>query len=669
MLAALLPVMLFAQWIPCNKPLGGSVQSLATYDNNIWIGTEAGGVYRSADDGQTWIAANNGLLNDDFQRNIKCLQPMATKILAGTSIGLFYRNTATSPWTATNITMNQTTLPGTGLPPANTFAVRFIASTQGAVIISTLQAGNNLYKSTNNGDTWSVLANPPGIPANTYANYMGMVGDRLFAHYSTYGFFYSDDAGQTWHDDLGNGSQSLIPGNIVACNGEYVFACGNGVYRRPFTGGTTWNQYYQGIVGETPLMNYSIKHNGYLFVGSGFEGMYRIDTTLTTFQKINNGLVATKTPFVAGKGNRIIAQARRQNRMWSSTDNGQNWTADSITNYYVNDVTSSTFSGNKWYIGILGGANLSTDNGATWKYIPTGMMSNLNIYSMFTASDGKVYAGNAWGQLYRNVDDTAWVLVPTGLSSQEDIVDIVEAGPYVFIGTTSAYPGMSHLYRTDLTFQNLQIVSNGWGAAYENVCGLAYQGNRLIAGSSGYGTFYSTNYGNTWDTINTGLLSYNVFNDMKVHEGRVYATRGTESGLYMLDSASMEWECLSCDPGEPRAIGVYIVDTTIFVGTADNGVWKTHVPPLSVKKTVNKKMNALLVYPNPGAAPFIQLNKADISLPAIVCVYDEVGRICYKEIINTYTYQLKQPQLKTGNYIIEITDKENKQATVKWLKN
>jgi photosystem II stability/assembly factor-like uncharacterized protein len=695
LLAGLLPVITFAlQWVPCNKPLGGTVMALASYDNNIWVGTEAGGIYRSADNGQNWIPANNGLLNDDFQRNIKCLHPMANRILAGTAIGLFYRDNATSPWMPTNITMNQvlcmtshngyvisgfygyvarttdginwTTLPGTGLPTPNTFAVRHIASTQGALIISTLQAGSNLYKSANNGDTWSVLASPPGIPANTGADYLGMAGNRLFVYYYTYGLYYSDDAGQTWHSDLGNGTAYNLPGNINICNGQYVFGSGQFLHTRPITGGTNWAWVFQGLEEVYPLLSITLKHNGYLFVGTSFEGMYRIDTMLTNFEKINTGLVATKVQVVAGNGNRVIAHPRRQNRIWSSIDNGQNWAMDSITNYYVNDVTSSTINGNKWYLGVLGGVNLSTDGGATWKYIPTGM-ANLNPLAMTTTSSGDVYAGTYSGKLYKSINDTAWQEIPTTISSQEDITEILEVGQYIFIGTKSAFANTSHLYRTNSTFQNLQIVSTSWNADFENVCGLAYQGNRLIAGSSGYGTFYSTDFGNTWDTVNTGLVPYNVFNDMVTFEGRVYATRGTESGLYMLDSNSMEWECLTCNAGDPRAISVYLTDTTLYVGTADNGVWKTHVP-VSVNKVSLAKRSNLLAYPNPGAAPYIQLGKNDISLPATLCVYDEVGKLCYKELISTYHYQLKQPLLRAGNYIIRITDKENKEATVKWQK-
>jgi len=79
-----------AQWTQVAKPNGVTVQALVSVGTNIFAGfngynTHYGGIYRSIDDGDTWIAVDSGLVKfGDDTLNILCLTAMGDTIVAGT---------------------------------------------------------------------------------------------------------------------------------------------------------------------------------------------------------------------------------------------------------------------------------------------------------------------------------------------------------------------------------------------------------------------------------------------------------------------------------------------------------------------------------------------------------------------------------------------------------
>lgn len=57
---------LHAQWVQTNGPYGGYIDALAVNGSYLFAGT-GDGVFRSADNGANWTAANQGLANSDVQ--------------------------------------------------------------------------------------------------------------------------------------------------------------------------------------------------------------------------------------------------------------------------------------------------------------------------------------------------------------------------------------------------------------------------------------------------------------------------------------------------------------------------------------------------------------------------------------------------------------------------
>ena len=98
----------------------------------------------------------------------------------------------------------------------------------------------------------------------------------------------------------------------------------------------------------------------------------------------------------------------------------------------------------------------------------------------------------------------------------------------------------------------------------------------LLAGTWGAGIFRSTNRGNTWTPVNTGL-AYEPgegFVDVEVfaQKGEVLYV-GTQGGLYASTDGGNTWHRVS-NFRKPESIsGIVVIGNRIYVGTLNTGVW------------------------------------------------------------------------------------------------
>ncbi|HEX9655912.1 MAG TPA: hypothetical protein VGB89_03220, partial [Bacteroidota bacterium] len=84
-----------AQWVEMNGPYGGHVTSVLAKGNEIFVGTYGSGVFRSTNDGNSWIRMNAGLSN----RIVRSLATDGNTLLAGTyDGGVFLSSNSGGNW-------------------------------------------------------------------------------------------------------------------------------------------------------------------------------------------------------------------------------------------------------------------------------------------------------------------------------------------------------------------------------------------------------------------------------------------------------------------------------------------------------------------------------------------------------------------------------------------
>jgi len=378
----------------------GRVSALAvdpTKPNVIYRGTAGGGVWKTTDGGTTWKPLTDDLGNLSIGA-IAVAPSKPQTVYVGTGegalgidgidgIGFIKSTDGGATWTL----------------PVSVSAGKFFAinvhPTKPNELLAATSAG--IQKSTDGGVTWKTvfskyagteIARVPGSPAKLLAT----VWDFASAQPTWNGFVYrSTDGGDTWtkvggagtapfDPDTGRLSLSIAPsapstvyvlaatasGDSKGCGGDPVDQLG--IYRST-DGGTTWQFRANPVTGTCA--------SGFDSILAG-QGWYA--NTIRTAP-------ATATTVYAGGLD-----------LWKSTDGGATWTKKSrwdldpgSSKYVHADLHALVYAGTKLLIGDDGGVHRTTDTGATFSGLNTGIVTRQYYSIGVSKTDRNLVIGGA----------------------------------------------------------------------------------------------------------------------------------------------------------------------------------------------------------------------------------------------------------------------------------
>lgn len=178
---------LFAQtWTKVSSSsMGSNLRGVLVHNNTIFSSTSTGGV-ASASDGATWSLYDNGLTATGKQT--KRLGKDNAYLYVGTPDGVYRSNDNGNSWSNTATNLNSS---------ANNFGNYFgyYGGTTFCVMSANQNNGGGLFRSTDNGTTWT--QSQSGIPTNAVLTNIIEVGSELFIGTAT-GMYKSTDNGLNW---------------------------------------------------------------------------------------------------------------------------------------------------------------------------------------------------------------------------------------------------------------------------------------------------------------------------------------------------------------------------------------------------------------------------------------------------------------------------------------
>ncbi|MBL4703632.1 MAG: PKD domain-containing protein [Flavobacteriales bacterium] len=459
------------------SPGTGRVNCVVEDPNNsniLYVGTPAGGIWKSTDAGTTWVPLGDelsvigvsGITVDPSNSNIIYLCTGDSDGGDVYSIGLMKSTDGGASWNSIGgITANETT--EIIIDPTNS-NILYLASSSG------------VYKSTNAGTSWTNVRTgnirdiemKPGTPSTLYA----VTGST---------FYVSTNSGGTW-----NTVTSALPGS----SGRLAIAT------------TAANSSYVYVLSAT--------------TGGAFQGLYRstnsagsftaMNTTTDIFQSTQSwydmALAASQT-----NANEIVTGVMN---VWKSTNGGSsftqlnNWSSPGGAAYTHADIHYLKYYGGNLYCGSDGGVYKSTNSGNSFTDITTGLQIGQFYRIGGSQNDVNTLAGG--------LQDNGGFAWKSGQWKVYYGADGMEAG--VDRLNSNLIFGMiqyGDLYRSTNGANTSSGVGSPESGRWVTPMAMDPNNNRLLAG---YSDLYEFDYGSGWNQISTFNFPQQLRN-IEIYEG------------------------------------------------------------------------------------------------------------------------------------------------------
>lgn len=707
----------------------GRIQAVAVDPNNaniIYVGTPAGGIWKSTNGGTTFLP-----IFDEFPQ-----------------IGVS----------------------GIAIDPNNSNIIYITTGDRDHS--DTVFAG--VYKSTNAGATWTITGNIPSV-SRASDIYVNPSDSNMVWVATSNGVYRSLNAGTSWTQTLSGNIKDI---KVKPNDPTVLYAVSSTTFYKSTNSGGTFTSSMTGLPTSSGrlVIDVTPANNNYVYVLSaktsansyGFQGVYRSIDSGTSFTAMNtttNVLENTQAWYDLALG---VSTTNADEiytgclNVWKSTDGGttltkvNNWNV--VTASYTHaDIHILRFFGNKLYCGSDGGIYVSSNGGTNFSDF-TKSIQNQIIYKLAVAkqTSQKIMTGHQDNGCHAYINNNQWKRIQGGdgmdvaidPNNQNVLYGFVQYGqslykntvggtsfssfvtsapsaetgsgdtggnwvtPMAINSTGTLFAGYKQLYKLvgstwtqvnsvafagddielveiDPSNDNNMYVVNG-SQVYKSIdqgvnFSLIYTASSSVtslcvhstnsnivyittSGSSGQ-ALRSIDGGTTFSNIATGLPSIGKFCIKHQNNSVNSLYVGTNLGVYYFDDIQSTWQAFETNLPNVKVTDLEInyIDNNITAGTFGRGIWRSPLP--TILATTDFMLNDIQVYPNPSAGVF------NIRLGAVVPdkmeVFDITGKLIqqikYNESFTDSQINLDITNYESGIYFVKIYS-EDKSTTRKIIK-
>jgi hypothetical protein len=595
--------------------------------------TSFSGVYKSTDGGLNWIAT--GILTGATVAGDLVIHPTNNQILwCATDAGILKTINGGTSWT--NVQTGDFSQGSLRLKPSDPTTVYAVN-------------GSNFYKSTNTGTTFTVNGAASGLPtsssrlvmdvtpANT--NYIYILSATTASAFQ--GIYRSTDSGATWAKttattDVFESTQSWydLALAVSSTNADEIYTGCLNVWKST-DGGTTVTKVNNWSSPSSSTYTHADIHflgcfGTKLYVGSD-GGVYMSSNNATSFSSLTAGLQISQFYKIA------VSKQSAGKMVGGLQDNGGHaYSSNTWKNYYgadgmdtgVDPTNSNKFYGfiqfgSSMYISADAGNSNAAGVGAPAAETGTNDDGGNWVTPMAINAAGEVFAG--YSRLYR-LNGSVWAQQSTGTIGTGD-VELIAIDPsndnnmFVSNGT--------RLYKsTDkgITFTNTYTASS----SITSICVNSSNSSIIYLTTSGTGglALKSTNGGTAFTSFSTNLpaIAKNVIR----HQGRhtlnpLYI--GTSLGVYYRDDSMTQWEPFEANLPNVSVsdLEINLEDNIITAATYGRGIWQSPIPvevPTNDVKLVSVNAPSLNINCGTSVSPEITVkNNGTNSISSVNITY------------------------------------------------
>lgn len=647
-----------AQWIT-KGPYGGAVTCLAAKGSNVFAGTFYGGVFLSADGGNTWSVSNNGL----YPLNVAALTIADTGVLLGNEYGIFLSTDNGASWAALDSFLPFPGIPctalaatgstffttfeglGTWISPDNGLTwiqadsgIPYPAATHSfAINDNNVFAGTDsgVYRYNNNTNEWIPVNNDLPI---LRVNALGTDGEHLFAGTSARGVFVSD-TGETQWQEWNNGlSDTFISALLVTADKIYVGTYDSRIFASPLSG-ANWAAQNFGVMPANAQVMALVSDSEGFAAAIGSEGMFTSVDGMN-WNEANTGISATWVMDVFASGKQVFCNTLN-NGVFISTDGVNSWSdADLGLNYYPNSYSA---------------------------FASTGSV-------VFTEADGNVYswAGNSGGWAPAGLNSSVTCLASTGdtlvAATVNAIVYLSTDNGKTWVATGSEIEGETFQYMALANGKIFAVTDNvalytsaDYGATWNStalngkeVFALGVSDSLVLAATGEFENltiYFSTDNGNTWAVDSFRPTSWVTESFLITGSGIL---DGTGDGVYFTRDVNQPWVLVGLPGYEITSLTINS-DSVVYAGTYGGSVWQAPLSQLitGVQPVAPPSVMQISLSPNPATGT-VQLQVSNDLLHTNWSLYNLTGQLISNGIIENSITGISTGNLAAGIYMVSV---------------
>ena len=254
---------------------------------------------------------------------------------------------------------------------------------------------------------------------------------------------------------------------------------------------------------------------------------------------------------IATSGSTLFAGMNGFGGVSRSTDNGATWTSVN-SGLSSTDVRAIAVSGANLYAGTyLGGVSLSTNNGVSWRDVNSGLSSPIVVSLLVSGSS--IFAGTYGGVFVSTNNGTSWTAVNSGFTDKF-VNCFLASGTNLFAGSNGA-----GVYVSTNNGATWTVV----GPSNAIVYSLALNGTSLFAGTS-TGVYRSTDNGKSWNAA--GIANVQVLSLAAVGSNLLAGTNG--NGIYFSTDFGASWNAVNTGLTDRTIRSLVVNGTNLFAGTS-----------------------------------------------------------------------------------------------------
>lgn len=498
-----------------------------------------------------------------------------------------------------------------------------------------------LYRSTNNGASWSKILN--GLPiSNSFKRVYSINQGLAIVTVDNY-IYVSTDSGRVWNA-VHNAPTTVI--SVAALNADTVFSMTYDCKIEWSTNsGQVWRPYSSALWGMSLYGGVELMSNGTDLFVLLHDVLYK-HTPATTKWEVVSVPTGFVTSLCAGPSGSIYASTSipstndESSTLWNLT--GSKWTEErELKQVSINGLAVDS---NEILFAVINGhIKKSLSKGRYWT---DGIRVTGQEFQLAVTDDMVFLSSNVDGVLRSSDMGTTWDQLNSGIADPH-LASIGASDNYVFTG------GMQKYYRS---------TDNGWNwtePVFPFIFGsgvvraIDCAGPNVILGVDLTGTYFSSDYGLTWENHSAGLALDTIFRVLATPSGAVFA--GTSSGAYEYDPVAKTWKNVNDGmlTGSVTSLALG-KDGRIYAGTNGDGVYRSTKTYGSWIRSVKRDVYSpddISIYPNPASTE-VQLHfNADSPERYRIVICDLLGETVQ---VTQDAATIDVSTLRNGQYFLRI---------------